>query len=773
MASPRVAGVGRDTAPLRKKNWRHSMEILSSNRGRATARLFGGIGVLSAAVMLAACGGSGSGSGDLQSKNVGDPGGSGPLSLAVVSSKPEWVSGGDTLLKVSGVPGSSDPKLLVNGAEVAANFLQASQGQYYVLATGLVNGTNTLTVQANRGKSPFDFSISQQVTNYPRQGPMFSGPRETPFICQTETFRIFPGGPFLPASLAPACAVDTRVDYVYRNAAGNFVALPSPATVPADASKTTTTEGHTVPYIVRIETGTLNRAIYQTAVLHDPTADAAPSPVAKSAGWNGKLVYTFGGGCTGGWYRQGNSTGGVLDHNILKQGYALASSSLNVFGNNCQDVTPAESMAMVKERFIESYGPPRYTIGWGCSGGSYQQYQIGDNYPGLLDGILPGCSFPEVQFATVYAITDMRLLGNYFRNTAPNTFTNEQQRQVAGIQNLETMFTDTVYNGAMRIAPNLWTALDGSTRTYCPAVLPLALRYDPVTNPTGARCDVYDHAVNLLGRDPATGFARRPIDNVGVQYGLAALRSGVITADQFLNLNERVGGYDVDAHFQPARTQADLIATRQAYRTGRLVNGGGGLRDTPIIDYRAYADGNVGGDIHLRYHSFSMRERLVKANGDADNQVMLHEDFRFGYYSSDSPLLLSALAEMDKWIAAIQDDSKAGSAHEKIVRNKPATLHEGCNTRDAAPTFIAETQQMNAGQCATIYPVPPAPRAIAGAPVAADVIKCTLKPVAAGDYAGFTPAQLARLQTIYPTGVCNYAVPGVEQQGLVGTWLSF
>jgi len=25
---------------------------------------------------------------------------------------------------------------------------------------------------------------------------------------------------------------------------------------------------------------------------------------------------------------------------------------------------------MDKERFIEAYGPPRYTIGWGCSGGS-------------------------------------------------------------------------------------------------------------------------------------------------------------------------------------------------------------------------------------------------------------------------------------------------------------------------------------------------------------------------------------------------------------------
>src|SRR5207248_11796118 len=39
-----------------------------------------------------------------------------------------------------------------------------------------------------------------------------------------------------------------------------------------------------------------------------------------------------------------------------------------------------------------------------------QQHQITDNYPGLLDGIIPGCSFPEVGFATINVITDAWLL---------------------------------------------------------------------------------------------------------------------------------------------------------------------------------------------------------------------------------------------------------------------------------------------------------------------------------------------------------------------------
>ena len=49
---------------------------------------------------------------------------------------------------------------------------------------------------------------------------------------------------------------------------------------------------------------------------------------------------------------------------------------------------------MVKERFIEAYGPPLFTIGWGSSGGSHQQFGIADNYPGLLDALVVGSSFP-------------------------------------------------------------------------------------------------------------------------------------------------------------------------------------------------------------------------------------------------------------------------------------------------------------------------------------------------------------------------------------------
>jgi hypothetical protein len=37
----------------------------------------------------------------------------------------------------------------------------------------------------------------------------------------------------------------------------------------------------------------------------------------------------------------------------------------------------------------------------------------------------------------------------------------------------------------------------------------------------------------------------------------------------------------------------------------------------------------------------------------------------------------------------------------------------------------------------------------------------------------FTPAQATRLATVFPDGVCDWSKPGVEQQGLRGTWLQF
>ena len=681
--------------------------------------------------------------------------------LTVLSGRPDMVSGGDALLAVSIPAGASaaDVRVAVNGADATSAFRPDAGGRRLVgLVEGLRLGANE--VSAAIGDAP---PATLAVVNHPGEGPVFSGPHEQPFVCETGSFAL-PSGETLGAPLDEHCSVARRVDYAYRAKGADALApLADPAVLPADVATTTTLDGSEVPYVVRIETGTANRAIYQIAMLHAPGGGHPdPDPWNASPGWNGRLIYTLGGGCVNGWYRQGARTGGVTDDVMLRQGYAVASASLNVYGNNCNDLLAAETMMLVKERFVEAYGPPRYTIGWGCSGGSYQNHQIADNYPGLLDGILPGCSFPDVGFGTIPMVTDARLLDRYFRETAAVPFTEEQQRAVAGFLTLATM--PNVARNAGRV----------HVGEFCPDVLPGHLRYDPVDNPGGARCDVYSHYVNVYGRDAETGLARRPLDNAGVQYGLAALNDGVITPEQFLDLNRRIGGYDQDGRFQAERTVADPEAARLAYETGRLTSGGGGLADTPIIDYRAYSDDRENGDVHVRYHSFSMRERLRKANGRTDNHVMVVEDDRHGLYSSASPVLQEALAQLDRWLANLAADTSDDPRIERVVRARPADLVDACWSRDDDPIRIVEEQVRGSGRCEELYPSAPGPREVAGAPLASDVVKCRTRPVDVSDYAvPFTAEEEAELREVFAGGVCDWTRPGVGQTGLRGTWLTF
>jgi hypothetical protein len=688
--------------------------------------------------------------------------------IDVLSGRPDMVAGGDALVRISVRKKNvrlSEVRVELNGRNITGAFVaDASARTLTGLVTGMRLGRNELEVDAKRkGHGRADAEIA--LTNYPIEGPLFSGPHEKPFFCQTHQFNLPAGlGPVTPAQITDPCHVPTRVDYIYRTNATPSVLAQWPAGAnDYPANMRTTAAGK--PYIIRLETGTVNRAVYQIAMLHDPLAQpSAPDWRNRSANWNGRLVFNFGGGCPSGWYRQGANTGGVTDDFILSQGYALASSSLNVAGNNCNMVTAAESMMMVKERFIEAYGPPAHTQGFGCSGGSYQQHEITDNYPGLLDGIIPGCSFPDVTFALLTSLADAWLLDTYFKRGDIAAWTTEQKRQVSGFLKFESIAASAAI--ANRIDP------DGNC-----GVVPVAMRYNAVTNPTGVRCTIYDHAINIYGKDPATGFARRPLDNEGVQYGLKLVNSGAISVEQFLDLNEKVGGFDKDANIVPQRTQADLLAARTSYRTGRMTNGGGGLASIPIIDYRAYVDGATNGEVHLAYHSFSMRQRLENANGRSDNQVMVLEDGTFGLYSSNSPLLQRMVVTMDRWITAIKADQRKTSQIAKIVRNKPGDLVEGCLTPGANPTFLEQTlvrEQERITPCNQLYPSNSFPREVAGADIAADIIKCQRKAPRQSDYAvPFTSAQWARLQAIFATGVCDWSKPGVEQQDLDGTWISF
>ena len=700
----------------------------------------------------------------------GSAGQIGAATLRIVTlsaARPYLVSGGDLLVRVEvdDTVRLRDVVVLLDDADVTRRF-RPDPGRHALLGlvTGLIDGDHLL-IARTRGDE-----VRQQLTSYPITGPMISGPHEQPFHCQTEEFELVTGDS-LGAPRDGQCSVETRVDYVYRSTDGEYQPLPD-GTRPVDLDTTTTTDGHTVPFIVRVQTGTVNRAIYESAMLHDP-AQSAPDPWTRSTGWNGKLVYTHGGGCRGGWYQQGRRTGGVLRDGLLDRGYAVTSASLNVFGQNCNDLLASETHMMVKERFVESYGPPIFTIGTGGSGGSYQSHQTADNYPGVFDGIIVSSSFPDVTSATIFTLADARLLYHYFTTTASGLFTRVQQRAVAGFGAWGSI--PNLSRGAARIDPVFDGAAAAEEQGGEVRVSALeAERYHPTRNPDGVRATVYDHTVNVYGVDAETGFAGRPLDNVGIQYGLAALNTRQISTEQFLDLNERIGGLDADANHVPDRHVANEHATRMALETGRILNGGGGLTTTPVIDYRSYTDNREDGDIHMKVHGYSTRARLLEANGHADNHVMVVQG-RWSF-TPERPDLGTLFDQMDNWLTRLRADTSGDDTATKVVRARPAYLVDACwDNRDGGHLKVDGVQTYDGeGLCNDLYPAFPTARHVAGAPLANNVVKCALKPISPDDYAvTFTADERARLERSFPDGVCDWSQDGLYSGALRGTWLSF
>ena len=203
-------------------------------------------------------------------------------------------------------------------------------------------------------------------------------------MCQTEAFTL-PDGTKLGPALDANCSVATRVHYLYlKMAATTLSPLAVTAAIPADAATTTTLAGTTVPFIVRVETGTVDRGIYQSAVLHNPVTETAPTPVVPPQGWNRRLIAIEGFGCPSGWYIQGASQGNLplagFDFSLLNvkrlgEGYAMFANTLHHASNNCNAVLASEAAMMSKENFVKMHGVPVSTVSAGCSGGSYGSAQ--------------------------------------------------------------------------------------------------------------------------------------------------------------------------------------------------------------------------------------------------------------------------------------------------------------------------------------------------------------------------------------------------------------
>ncbi|MDT8429207.1 MAG: DUF6351 family protein [Pseudomonadales bacterium] len=563
-----------------------------------------------------------------------------------------------------------------------------------------------------------------------------------------------------------------------------------------------TVNGEQIDFIVRLETGTINRFFYAIAVLRGEN-ETIDSP--ESDYWNKRLIYQFSGG-VGIGRQQGNfSTRNIFRdrYEQLRQGYAVVFSSANDTSNHYNIWLAEDTALRVKTQFTALYEEPLYTVGIGGSGGALQQYLLAQNHPGIIDAAIPLYSYPDMVTQTIH-ILDCELLEYYFDATAadePLWQTWENRRWIEGLNAssaVSSPFAALVaiqalsggnpadalkaWRGSSECA-NAWRGLTPLINN--PKFALESVDYAPAVADS-VQWTHWDDLREFYGRD-AAGFANSPWDNIGVQYGLQALQQGLITPQTFLDLNAKVGGWVTQdamqaekfwfltggALFPPEinlwgehnmtvkpfsqgltvapRSQGSLAAIQGIYRSGHVFLG---IADIPIIDLRHYLDPVL--DMHHSSASFSTRARMIKAQGHADNQLIWMTTIPHDPQAE-------AFALIDEWMSNMRQYPL-----RSVVANKPAQASDSCFSAKGeliaagADVWDGPWNGKPAGACMQVYPAYQTSREVAGNAVSADVFKChrqsVTQAIATGVYGSIDMhPYLQQLQAIFPEGVCDYS----------------
>ena len=676
-----------------------------------------------------------------------------PITISVLSTRADLVSGGDALVRIGGVRSTKGLHVTVRGKNRSKAFAKVADGTVIGLVTHLKLGKNVIVTTVGRRAAKL------VVTNHPKGGPVFSGPQLQPWKCRS-------------TAKDAQCNEPATFTYLYKSTDGSsgFKSY-DPKNPPSDVATTTTDKGVTLPFIVRVESGYIDRDKYTIATLFRPGKKwSATRPQDE---FDHKLLITHGAGC-GADHQPADppsvtnsapvaATGASAAETALGRGFAVMSNALDNAGHNCNVASEAESLLMTKEHLIESYGTLRYTIGTGCSGGSLAEQWISNAYPGIYQGILPTCSFPDA-WGTASQFLDYHQSLRYFMDPSlwgPGVAWTPQQ--MADVQGHISIANSQVSDNAQ------WHVVIPTDP--CKGVTDQQ-RYQPDTNPGGVRCTIQDAAINVLGPRPESvwtpqekqvgkGWAGVPTDNIGVQYGLKALQAAKITPAQFVDINQKMGGISlVNAQYTPQRLKADQPTLAYAYRTG-MINEANNLDRTAIIDCR----GPDPGAFHDAYRAFAMRARLDRAHGNHANQLIWEGP---ALIIGDTKCEANSFDAMDKWLTAVEKDNAKGSAAQKVARDKPADMTDRCY--DGSGNKVSDNLCGDA-----VVPIYGTPRTVAGDALTTDTNKCQLKPLNRSDDYGpipFTDDQWAALKQLFAGGVCDFSKRGVDQQGTI-PWLTY
>jgi hypothetical protein len=669
---------------------------------------------------------------------------------------------------------------------------------------------------AGRPQETFDFPIPLGETGPVK--PLFAGPLEYPFLCGENNvtysqplvdnqeghgvpvFAKDENGEYTEEVIGYSlnCSQPTTAHYVYnREGTEGFFPLEE---ADGDIAKIEV-DGREVPFILRVETGTINRFHYIMAALRgsEETIDK-PNP----DHWNKKLVYRFRGG-VGIGKRQGKiRASDILRRGFdqLQKGYGMVYSTGNQTSNHYDMWLAEDTAARVKRQFVGLYGEPLYTVGIGGSGGAIQQYLFAQNHPGLLDAIIPLYSYPDMITQTINVL-DCEPLEYYFDVTDgedPRWKTWENRSWIQGMNadsSARNRFNQV--QGLVDLLNARWPNFsEGASecimgwRGLTPLVYnPTFIHFKNAFAPEIAEQVHWTHWDNLknfygVGED---GYANSTWDNVGVQYGLEALREGRISPQDFLHLNSSIGGWKDHREFEEERlwlltgnffpvdlsfwsdhnmnrssaggvaprTQASTAAIEAAYRSGHVFIG---HVDVPIIDARHYLEDEL--DMHHFTASFDARLRLLNGQGHADNQVI------WTAHKRHDPIG-DALMAVEEWMANIRQHPE-----RSVADNKPAAVEDMC--LDAEGNVIAQGASVwdgdwngrPPGACMAVYPRYKTSREVAGAGVTGDVFKCHLQSLDSAmannlyDAVDMRPYR-DELAEIFPQGVCDYSLGDIAR----------
>lgn len=694
-----------------------------------------------------------------------------------LSNRPDLLSGGDALVGFA-LPKVKRKRLVVrlDGEPVTDEFRRRPGGQVAGYLDGMEPGRHVVHVLVKPHRSGRGRMAGRLVlTVHPSGGPVFTGPQTEHYVCQ-ET------------AVDAQCNEAPTYTLLYRSTNPLVAELQpyDPDDPPADLATTRSDNGTQVPFVVLREDGYVDRDRYTFLTLFQP--GRAWTRWRAQAQFNHKLLITHGGGC-GASYTPGTPPladySGTIPEQVpglvpsyvtaLGRGFGVLSTALDNTGHHCSVAMNAESVMMAKERFVEQYGHLRYTIGTGCSGGSIAQHTVANAYPGLYQGLVTTCSYPDV-FTAGAQFADYHLLRLYFED--PSTWgtgvvwTPDQMARVEGhLSHLNAVVAD---EGLFKAALNPEHDCPGTAE---PVPGDVSTRYDAATNPGGVRCSVLDLLVNLLGPRPESvwgeqeqavghGFGGIPFANTGILYGLNALEAGAITPAQFVDLNVKIGGLDVDSDRVDERTTGDHASIRNAYRTG-LVNEMSRLGDVAVINF----GGPDPGIAHDYAHAFWTEERMQRAQGHTDNRVMW---FGATPLIGDPRWANEALLKMDRWLARVERDDSSRSLARKIAADKPADVTDRCSNVPGVLEVPGEDDEVD---CVLPEPLQlrlSTPRQEAGGPAANDVVACDLRPLDRSEVEPLLPltaGQWSDLQAVFPDGVCDWSAQGGRQR--TQTWLTY